>query len=151
MMAAMEGMPPEALLADYPEPMRRIAEALRALVRDALPDAVERVRVGWRLIAYDIPAGHRRTVFCCYVAPEPGHVHLGFQYGVFMRDDDGVLQGAGITRQARWLTFREGDVLDSLRLERLVLEGARVARMTRGERLVSALDREAVTAIPRAR
>jgi hypothetical protein len=150
MMAVMDGMPPEALLADYPEPMRRIAEALRSLVRDALPDAVERVRVGWRLIAYDIPAGHRRTVFCCYVAPEPGHVHLGFQHGVFMRDDDGVLQGAGITRQVRWLTFRESDALDRLRLERLVLEGARVARMTRDERLVSALDREAVTAIPRA-
>ncbi len=150
MMAVMDGMPPEALLADYPEPMRRIAETMRSLVLDVLPEAVERVRVGWRLIAYDIPAGHHRTVFCCYVAPEPGHVHLGFQYGVFMRDDEGLLQGAGVTRQVRWLTFREGDQVDRPRLERLVREGARVARMTRGERLISALDREAEAAIPRA-
>jgi hypothetical protein len=151
MMAVMDGMPPEGLLSDYPEPMRRIAETLRSLARAVLPDAVERVRVGWRLIAYDIPAGRRRTVFCCYVAPEPGHVHLGFQYGVFMRDDEGVLQGAGITRQVRWLTFRAGDDIDRPALERLILEGARVARMTRGERLISTLDREAVAAIPRAR
>jgi hypothetical protein len=148
MMAVMDGMPPEALLADYPEPMRRIAETLRSLVLDVLPDAVERVRVGWRLIAYDIPAGHRRTVFCGYVAPEPGHVHLGFQYGVFMRDEEGLLQGAGVTRQVRWLTFREGDVIDEAILERLLLEAARVARLTRGERLVSVLDRELATAIP---
>jgi hypothetical protein len=149
MMAVMDGMPPEALLADYPEPMRRIAETLRSLVSAVLPDAVERVRVGWRLIAYDVPAGHRRTVFCCYVAPEGGHVHLGFHYGVFMRDDEGLLLGEGVTRQVRWLTFREGDPIDLRRLERLVREGARVARMSRGERLISALDREPVGAIPR--
>jgi hypothetical protein len=150
MMAVMDGMPPEALLADYPAPMQAIAETLRAIVRDTLPDAAERVRIGWRLIAYDVPAGHRRTVFCCYVAPEPKHVHLGFQYGTFMRDDAGLLQGAGITRQVRWLTFRPGDPIDRPLLEGLIVEGARVARMTRGERLVSALDREAVSAGPRA-
>jgi hypothetical protein len=148
MMASMDPMPPEALLADYPEPMRRIAETLRSVVRRALPDAIERVRTGWRIIAYDVPAGARRTIYCCYVAPEPRHVHLGFAYGVFMRDDDGLLLGRGVTRQVRWLTFREGDRLAVSQLEGLVLEAARVARLSRGERLISVLDREAMAADP---
>jgi hypothetical protein len=149
MLARMDGMPPEALLADYPEPMRRIAEELQSIVRDTLPDAIERVRVGWRLIAYDIAAGHRRTVFCCYVAPEPKHVHLGFQYGVFMNDDRGMLDGEGVTRQVRWLTFRPGDPIDAPVLAGLIREGARVAAMTRGERLLSAIDRDESIALSR--
>ncbi len=146
-MATMETIPPEALLADYPEPMRRLADELRSIVRDALPDAVERVRIGWRLIAYDVPVARRRTAFCCYVAPEPKHVHIGFQYGVFMRDDDGVLEGAGVTKQVRWLTFRAGDAIDGPQVAALVHEGARVARLTRGERLISALDRESMISV----
>ncbi len=142
-------MPPEALLADYPEPMRRIAEDLRSVVRGALPDAIERVRTGWRIIAYDVPAGGRRTIYCCYVAPEPKHVHLGFAYGVYMRDEDGLLVGRGVTRQVRWLTFRDGDPIAVPMLRALVHEGARVARLSRGERLISVLDREATVDEPR--
>jgi hypothetical protein len=141
-MTAMETIPPEALLADYPEPMRLLADDLRSIIRDELPDAIERVRIGWRLIAYDLLVAPRRTVFCCYVAPEPKHVHIGFQYGVSMRDDEGLLQGAGITKQARWLTFRAGDTIVVPQVAAFVREGARVARLTRGERLLSALERE---------
>lgn len=147
-MAAMETIPPEALLADYPEPMRRLADELRSIVREELPDAVERVRIGWRLVAYDLPVAKRRTVFCCYVAPEPKHVHIGFQYGVFMRDDEGVLEGAGVTKQVRWLTFRAGDAIDATQVAALVREGARVARLTRGERLISVLERDTMVSIP---
>ena len=37
------------------------------------------------------------------------HVHLGFQYGVFMDDPGRALEGEGITQRARWLTFEPGD------------------------------------------
>jgi hypothetical protein len=137
----MDRIPPEALLAAYPEPMRVIADSLRAVVRHAVPKAVEAVRPGWRLIGYDLPVG-RRTAYFCYVAPEPEHVHLGFEHGVLMDDPDRVLLGAGITRRVRWLTFRLGDPIDRAGLARLVLEAARVARMSRGERLARAVDRE---------
>lgn len=137
----MDRMPPEALLADYPAPMRAIARRLQAIVRRALPDAVEAVRPGWRLIGYDVPAGPRRA-YACYVAPEAEHVHLGFEQGVHMDDPDGVLLGAGITRRVRWVTLREGDPIDPARLAGLVREAARVARMSRAERLARALDRE---------
>jgi hypothetical protein len=137
---AMDSLPPEALLAPYPAPMRAIAQRLRQVVRRALPDAVEGVRPGWRLIGYDIPSG-RKTAFCCFVWAEQEHVHLGFQYGVFMHDPDRVLEGEGITQRARWLTFEPGDPIDELALRALIHEAARITRLSRAERFAALLDR----------
>ncbi len=138
-----EPIPPEAFLADYPEPLRVIAEALRGVVHRAAPEAIEAVRLGWRLIGYDLPLG-RRKAFFAWVWPEPEaeHVHLGFPHGVFMDDPAGVLHGAGVTKLARWVTLRPGDRIDADLLERLVRDGARVARMSRAQRYALALDRE---------
>ncbi len=135
-------MPPEALLADYPPPMRAIAERLRGIVRQVMPEAIERVRPGWRLIGYDVPVG-RRTVYFCYVAPEYEHVHLGFEWGILMDDPHQLLIGRGVTRQVRWLTLRSVDEIDLPGFQALVREAARVATMTRAERSLLALDREA--------
>jgi hypothetical protein len=136
---APDAVPPEALLAGYPEPMRAIADRLRALVRAAVPDAIERVRPGWRLVGYDVPVG-RRSAYFCFVAPEPEHVHLGFEHGTLLEDPDGVLLGERITRKVRWLTFREGDRIDPGIVERLVCEAARVASLPRAERALLALE-----------
>jgi hypothetical protein len=133
----MEPIPPESLLAAVPPPMRAIALELRGLVRAATPDAVERVRPGWRLIGYDLPIGPKRTAYFCFVMPEPRHVHLGFEHGVLMCDPDGVLQGAGVTRRVRWVTFRAGDQIDVRSLTRFVLEAARVAHLPGDERRIA--------------
>jgi hypothetical protein len=131
-------IPPEALLADFPPPMQQIASRLRGIVRTTLPDAVERVRPGWRLIGYDLPVGRHGT-FVGYIAPEPKHVHLGFAWGVLMDDPRGVLKGAGITKQVRWLTFEAGDRVDARLCQKLIKEAARVATMSRGERRLRAM------------
>jgi hypothetical protein len=138
MMPRMDPIPPEALLADFPPPMQAVAHRLRAIVKRAQPDAIERVRPGWRLIGYDIPVD-RRSIYFAYVAPEVEHVHLGFEHGWAMHDPDTLLLGAGITKQVRWLTFRPGDPIDVERCEELVLEGARVAAMSRGERMLRSM------------
>jgi hypothetical protein len=137
-----DGMPPEALLAAYPEPMRRIAERLRGVVRRAVPDAIERVRVGWRVIGYDVPLAPRRTRLFAFVWAEPEHVHLGFQHGTLMEDALGVLEGDGITKQVRWVTFRPGDPMDEPLLRSLLLEAVRVAGLGRAERVAIAMDRD---------
>jgi hypothetical protein len=137
----MEPIPAEALLDDYPRPMQDTAAALRAIVREAVPEAVERVRVGWRLIGYDLPL-RRYGVYFAYVAPEPVHVHLGFEWGVFMSDPQRLLQGGAVTKQVRWLTFTSPDEIAREATIALVREGARVAALTRGERLAGALVRE---------
>jgi hypothetical protein len=145
-MTAMDAIPPEAFLAAYPEHMAAIAERLRRLVRQARPDAIERVRAGWHLIGYDVPAGasgsrsSRRTAYFGYIAPEHEHVHLGFEHGVAMRDPHGLLEGQGITNQVRWLTFRPGDQIDEASCIELLHEAVRVATMSRAERAFAAMD-----------
>jgi hypothetical protein len=139
MIPAVDPFPPEALLADFPPPMQAIAHRLRELVTATIPDAVERVRPGWRLIGYDLPIG-RHGVYFAYVAPEVEHVHLGFEQGWAMHDPRGLLVGAGITKQVRWLTFTDVDQIDANRCAELIREGARVATMSRGERILRSMD-----------
>src|SRR4051812_23130874 len=99
-----EAIPPEALLAEYPSPHREIAQQLRRVVTDAVPDSLERVRTGWRLIGYDVPVTRSGTMFA-WIWLEPEHVHLGFPHGVEMEDPRRAMKGAGITKLARWLTY----------------------------------------------
>jgi hypothetical protein len=129
----IESIPPEALLAGYPPAHVEIAERLRSIVMDAVPDAVERVRPGWRLIGYDLPVRRRGAMFA-WVWLEPEHVHLGFPRGVQMGDPDGVLIGAGITKLARWLTYEPGDPVDADLASALVREAARIAVIPRSAR-----------------
>jgi hypothetical protein len=141
-MTGMDPMPPEALLADVPEPMAAIARRLRLVVRHALPDAIERVRTGWRIIGYDVPVG-RRNVYFAWIWPQFEHVHLGFVHGVAMDDPERRLKGQSSVKLARWTTFTPSDPIDEPVLGALIREGARVATLPRPERLWRALDREA--------
>lgn len=136
----MDGLPVEAFLAGYPGPISAIAERLRTIVLEAVPDAIERIRLGWRLIGYDVKRG-RGTTYFAFVAPEPEHVHLGFEWGVLLDDPTGVLRGAGITKQVRWLTFRPGDGLDEALLGGFTNRAAEIARLSRSEREALSHDR----------
>jgi len=137
-----DAIPPDAFLSAYPDEIRALAETLRACVRRAAPDAIERVRSGWRLIGYDLPVG-RRTVYFAWVAPEPIHVHLGWQHGIFMADPDRMLEGAHLRlKKVRFVTFRPGDTVPEAALVELTREAARLAAMSREERLALTLDRD---------
>ena len=129
----VETIPPEALMADYPPPHQALAQRLREIVTDAVPEAIERVRPGWRLIGYDLPV-RRHGGFFAWIWPEPEHVHLGFPRGIDMEDPDGAMRGDGITKLARWLTYSPGDTIDGGLATRLVLEAARVAALPRFSR-----------------
>lgn len=129
--APQETIPVEALLADFSPAHVAVAEVLRRVVLDAVPEAVERVRPGWRLIGYDLPIKGRGTFFA-WVWPEIEHVHLGFPRGVLMDDPEHVMKGAGVTKAVRWLTYEAGGYVDEELATRLVREAARVAVIPRG-------------------
>jgi len=139
----VESIPVDAFLDAFPGPIRRQAASLRAVVRRAVPDAIEAVRPGWHLIGYDVPVGRRRAYFA-YVAPEPEHVHIGFEHGVLMADPDGLLEGVHLAlRKVRYVTLRPGDVIPEAALEALTREAANIAAMSRDERFALLMDREA--------
>lgn len=138
----MDAIPPEALLAAYPATIQSQAEVLRDLVRRAVPEAIERVRGGWRLIGYVVPAGRRLRYFA-YIAPEPIHVHLGFEYGAWMTDAERRLEGAHLgLRKVRFLTFQPDHSIPERACIDLLRESVRVAGLSRDERLALALDRD---------
>ena len=125
----METIPPELFLAGYSPAIQDVADRLRAVVARAVPEAIERVRTGWRLIGYDVPAGRRARYFA-FVAPEPEHVHLGFEYGVWMADPEGFLLGAHLRlRKVRYVTYRPGDAIPEAQLVEYTREAARLATM----------------------
>jgi hypothetical protein len=141
----VEAIPPDFFLAGYAEDVRAAAERLRAVVKRAVPDVVERVRPGWRIIGYDLPIG-RRSVYFAWVMPEPVHVHLGFVHGVFMDDPDRRLEGAHLRLvSTRFVTFELGDDIPEREMERLTRQAARIAALSREERFALLLDRDAAT------
>jgi hypothetical protein len=135
MTAKPEPIPPELFLSGYPPEIHDLAEQLRAVVHEAVPEAIERVRAGWRLIGYDVPVG-RRTRYFAFVAPEPAHVHLGFEYGVWMADPEGLLRGAHLDlRKVRFVTYQPGDQIPIDDLVRYTREAAELASMPVGSLL----------------
>ncbi len=137
----MEPIPTELFLSGYPPAIRSIAERLCDLVAQAVPDAIERVRPGWRLIGFDVPAG-RRTRYFAFVAPEPEHVHLGFEYGVWMADPHGLLRGAHLNlRKVRYVTYEPGDPIPDGDLVEFTQEAARLAVLSRPELMARELSR----------
>ena len=128
-MAASQPIPPDLFLSAYPPGIRDVAERLREIVREAVPEATERVRAGWRLIGFDVPAG-RRSRFFAFVAPEPEHVHLGFEYGVWMADPDGILLGAHLRlKKVRFVTYRPDEPIPTEALVRYTREAADLATL----------------------
>ena len=126
-----ETMPVEAFLETYPPPMREIVDRLRVILKRATPEAAERVRLGWRILAYDLPI-KRNGAYFAWIGAEKTHVHIGFPKGVLMDDPERVLKGAGITKYARWLTYVPGQPIDAEQVTELVLEAARVAVIPKG-------------------
>ena len=127
----LETIPAEALLEPFPPPNRELAEQLRLLVHAAVPEATERVRVGWRVIGFDLALG-RRSTFFAWILPQVEHVHLGFPQGSFLDDRRGMLEGAGITKRARWLTYQPGDTIDEAAAIELIRAAEGFARIPRG-------------------
>jgi hypothetical protein len=135
----VDPIPPELFLAGYPPGIQLTAERLRETVLEAVPEATERVRTGWRLVGYEVPVGSRSRYFA-YIAPEVEHVHLGFEYGAWMTDPDDLLHGAHLNlRKVRFTTFEPGDAVPRPALVRYTREAARLAAMTRDERLAMGL------------
>lgn len=136
----MDRPTPEAFLAPYPDQIRDASDRLRAIIRRTVPGAIEAVRPGWHLIGYSVPAG-RRSAYFGFVAPERLHVHLGFEYGMLIDDPDGELAGTEL-RQVRFFTFHHPDEVRERQLGRFIRDAARLAALTRAERMALTLDRD---------
>ena len=141
-MTAIESIPPELFLEGYAGEIRDTANRLRAVVKRAVPDAIERVRPGWALIGYDLPV-RRHGVYFAWVWPEREHVHLGWQHGIFMDDPDRLLQGAHLKlKKVRYVTVDPGDVFPEAAFVDLTRHAADIAALPPAARTALLLDRD---------
>lgn len=139
----MPGDPIDHFLAFYPPSIVRQTHRLRALVTRAVPQALERIRRGWRLIGYDLPITRHGTYFA-WVWPEFEHVHVGWQVGTLMNDPNELLRGAHLKlKKVRYLTFEPGERIPSKVVVDFTREAARLAAMSRGERQMLSIMRNA--------
>lgn len=96
-------MTPEEFVKKYPPPLQELVNALRALVREIAPDAIEGVN-GWGLLAYRVQVG-KKSVYWGWIGADGDHAHLGFEYGILLHDPKKMLDGQHL-KQVRYLTIR---------------------------------------------
>jgi hypothetical protein len=87
--AMAENVGVEDFLSAYSPAVQELATTLRTLVREAAPEAQEKVYPGWKNIGY---AG--RALFCS-ISPYKDSVNLFFQQGASLEDPEGLLAGSG--------------------------------------------------------
>jgi hypothetical protein len=106
----------EALASSTPK-VREIAEALRQLIVNVYPDAVE---VPWpkqRIIGYGV-GPKKMTEHFCYIGAFKAHVNLGFYRGAALPDPEGLLEGTG--KELRHVKVRSVDEAGQPAIRQLV-------------------------------
>src|SRR5262245_25741283 len=83
----------ERFFGGYPDPVRELALATRALVRSSLPGADETLDRSGRLVGYGFGPGYRNTI--CVIIPSQKGVKLGFAGGATLPDPKALLEGEG--------------------------------------------------------
>lgn len=126
-----DGQTPEQFLAGFPVKTRSIAQAIRELVKNQVPDVQEAVYSGWKLIGYRAKIGPR-SVYFAYIAPTADEVTLGFEYGILIRDPQRLLEGDG--NQVRNIRFSTMEQVEPEKIAPLINQALEVAVLTRQEK-----------------
>lgn len=71
-----------------------IARALRAMILEGFPEAVEVVRLGDRAASFGV-GPKKMSEAHVYVIPQAAYVNLGFYHGAALADPAGLLEGTG--------------------------------------------------------
>ena len=83
----------EQLLASHDPAVAETARALRRLVAEAFPDAVEQVDSGNKLLAVGKTMAMRDLTFA--IIPHTAHVNLQLANGADLSNDDALIEGTG--------------------------------------------------------
>jgi hypothetical protein len=115
---------PDEFLSTFTPDMQALANELRLLVKETVPNVNEVVYTGWKLIGYRVRQAKRDAYFC-FIAPFPNRIMLGFEYGVQLFDPNLRLEGDGT--QVRYLTVREKEDIDLESFRAFIAEAAQIA------------------------
>ena len=87
----------DALLERHTPEVRDVFLALRALVRELMPDAVEQLDLPDRLLAFGFgpPGGMRLRGLAVALIPHAAHVNVQLADGALLADPSGIVEGTG--------------------------------------------------------
>ncbi len=83
----------EEFLARYPDDIRTISRALRALVKCTMPQAHEILVARHNHFGYSFRESMRNRIV--YICPIQDYVRFGFDYGGYLDDAEQLLEGEG--------------------------------------------------------
>ncbi|MFL5724958.1 MAG: hypothetical protein ACJ765_04220 [Chloroflexota bacterium] len=106
----------ETLLADRTPEIAEIARAVRGVLADAFPEAVEQVDFGNRLLAVGKSMAMRDLAFA--IIPHGGHVNLQLPDGVDLPDPDRLIEGTG--KRIRHVKVRSVEAASSPALRAII-------------------------------
>lgn len=108
---------PDDILADHDPEVVAIANRVRRLISEALPEETDEVAYhGWHAIGYR----HPEAGYVCGVFPHADGVKIGFEQGFRLSDPEGALSGDGV--QVRYLELARGEEILAGTLEGLLRE-----------------------------
>jgi hypothetical protein len=109
---------PEEFLAKLPITQRRIADALRSIIRRAVGNVREVVKTERKMLGYHAPH------YFCFLFPRGDKVHLGFEWGDRLSDPKKRLQGESDYSQVRYLSFGNVKEIEPKELASMIREAA---------------------------
>src|SRR5687767_6850897 len=109
----------EAFVTSHPPALRPLMVAARARIKALVPTATEAVRVGWGLLGFSAPR------YFAFVVAAQGEVRIGFEHGILLDDEWGLLEGTGT--QVRSIRLRRIEDLEREGIAPLITQAADLA------------------------
>lgn len=100
-MVSVADLTPADILSNSSPEVGNLAEQLRDLILETIPEAEERAYPGWRAIGYH----HPEVGYFCGLFPLAERVDLAFEFGVLLPDPKGLLDGNG--KQVRYVRIQQ--------------------------------------------
>jgi hypothetical protein len=114
----------DALLERHTQGVRVVFAALRGLVLEVMPDAVEQLDLPDRVLAFGFgpPGGVRLSGFAVGLIPHTAHVNVQLADGALLSDPEGMVEGTG--KRIRHVKCRRLDDVSRPGLRALIEEPA---------------------------
>jgi hypothetical protein len=122
----------EKYLSGFPKEIQEIANLLRGLLKEHIPNVAEAVYLGWQLIGYRAEVDGQ-DAYVGFVAPKSNSVMLGFEWGALMKDPHHLL--GGMSKQVRHIVFNATSEVNAEYLVPLIREGVRLALLPKETKL----------------
>ncbi len=104
----------DALTRDLPPEILSTLSELRALIKLAIPDATEKLNLGWKSLNYH----HPYVGYFCGLFPFQDRIDVAFEFGILLADPDGIFDGYG--KQVGYVRIRSVEGIPRAPFQRML-------------------------------